>query len=180
MQLHAHNHFWLVALKTWNTSWLPNCSIVQYPRALINSGVFTTFVYLVNSREILLTRIRLSLSLPSQSSTTFFNKYLLRLIKKCYNCVCTPLRLPNIFFFLSGSLLARIHLIRWISGVSGVQTPAPAYNNALSYQLSYAHGTMITKYYPMLTLLIYLKKWKVKACIWKIDRNTTFNFKNEN
>ena len=41
-------------------------------------------------------------------------------------------------FFLSGSLVARIHLIRWISEVSGVRTTAPAYNNALSYQLSYA------------------------------------------
>ena len=45
------------------------------------------------------------------------------------------------FFFLSGSLVDRIHLIRWICGVSGVRTPTPAYNNALSYQLSYAHGT---------------------------------------
>jgi len=44
-------------------------------------------------------------------------------------------------FFLSGSLMARIYLIRWISGVPEVRTPAPAYNNALSYQLSYAHGT---------------------------------------
>ena len=34
-------------------------------------------------------------------------------------------------FFLSSSLVARIYL-RWISGVSGVRTPAPAYNNALS------------------------------------------------
>jgi hypothetical protein len=50
----------------------------------------------------------------------------------------------NQFFFFvgSGSLMARIHLIRWISGVSTVRTPAPAYNNALSYQLSYAHGTV--------------------------------------
>jgi len=49
------------------------------------------------------------------------------------------------FFFWSGSLVARIHLIRWISGVSGVRTPAPAYNNALSYQLIYAHGTPCPK-----------------------------------
>ena len=47
-----------------------------------------------------------------------------------------------LFFFWSGSLVARIHLIRWISGVSRVRTPAPAYNNALSYQLSYAYGTV--------------------------------------
>jgi len=45
-----------------------------------------------------------------------------------------------LLFFWSGSLVARIHLIRWISGVSGVRTPTSAYNNALSYQLSYAHG----------------------------------------
>jgi len=44
----------------------------------------------------------------------------------------------DLLFFWSGSLVARIHLMRWISGVSGVRTPAPAYNNALSYQLSYA------------------------------------------
>jgi len=43
------------------------------------------------------------------------------------------------FLFLSGSLVARIHLIRWISRASGVWTLAPAYNIALSYQLSYAH-----------------------------------------
>ena len=42
---------------------------------------------------------------------------------------------------MSGSLVSRIHLIRWISGVSEVRTPTPAYNNALSYQLSYAHRT---------------------------------------
>ena len=45
------------------------------------------------------------------------------------------------FIFLSGSLVARIHLIRWISRVSGVRTPTSAYNNTLSYQLSYAHRT---------------------------------------
>jgi len=42
-----------------------------------------------------------------------------------------------------GQVVARINLIRSISGVSGVRTPTPAYNNALSYQLSYAHGTYL-------------------------------------
>jgi len=46
-----------------------------------------------------------------------------------------------ISFFLSGSLVARIHLIRWLSGMSEVRTPTHAYNNALSYQLSYVHET---------------------------------------
>jgi len=44
-----------------------------------------------------------------------------------------------VFFFFPGSQMARIHLLRWISGVFGVRISAPAYNNALSYQLSYAH-----------------------------------------
>jgi len=30
-------------------------------------------------------------------------------------------------FFLSGSLVTRIHFIRWINGVSEVQTPTPAF-----------------------------------------------------
>jgi len=55
-------------------------------------------------------------------------------------------------FFWSGSLVARIHLISWISGVSGVRSPTPVYNNALSYELSYAHGTMMN----LLSSLIHL------------------------
>jgi len=51
-----------------------------------------------------------------------------------------------VIFFLSDSLVARIHLIKWISGVSGVRTLASAYNNALSYQPSYAHGTNCDTY----------------------------------
>jgi len=31
-------------------------------------------------------------------------------------------RIKGMFFFLSGSLVARIHLIRWISRVSGIRT----------------------------------------------------------
>ena len=65
-------------------------------------------------------------------------------------------------FFLSGSLVARIHIIRWINGVSGVRIPATAYNNALSYQLSYAHGTFMIYIYICLVLkvliIFYLKK----------------------
>jgi len=52
--------------------------------------------------------------------------------------------LTSSFFFSCGNLVARIHLIRWISGVSGVRTPTPAYNNVLSYQLNYVHGTHLT------------------------------------
>ena len=57
-------------------------------------------------------------------------------------------------FFLSDSLVARIHLIRWISGVFGVRTSAPVYNNELSYQLSNAHKTV-------LGLFIYQKVYNV-------------------
>jgi len=63
----------------------------------------------------------------------------------------------QIYFFSLGSLVDRIHLIRWISGVPGVQTPAPAYNNALSYQLSYAHGTGGSKLVYMIKTFIYVK-----------------------
>jgi len=66
----------------------------------------------------------------------------LKLIEVEYFFFLNKLKLNTyFFFFLSGSLVARIHLIRWIRGVSGVRTPALAYNNVLSYQLSYAHGT---------------------------------------
>lgn len=48
----------------------------------------------------------------------------------------------------SDSLVARIHFIRWISGVGvRVSTPTLAYNNALSYYLKYAHGTKKTLYF---------------------------------
>jgi hypothetical protein len=44
--------------------------------------------------------------------------------------------------------------------VSGVRTPAPAYNNALSYQPSYAHGTTI---YFLWMLLVNFRKTKLIA-----------------
>jgi len=58
--------------------------------------------------------------------------------------------------------------------VSGVRTPTPAYNNALPYQLSYAHGTqsanfilikdynLILNYGYLILILIYNKFVKEK------------------
>jgi len=41
------------------------------------------------------------------------------------------------FFFFLSNLVARAHTIKlWKSGVSEVQTPAPAYNMQYPYQLS--------------------------------------------
>jgi len=73
------------------------------------------------------------------------------------------------FFFWSGSLVARTHLIRWISGVSGVRTPDPAYNNALSYQLSYVHGTpcpkiLCQRWITMSFKTNYKNKKKIMSC----------------
>ena len=41
--------------------------------------------------------------------------------------------------------------------MSGVRTPTPAYNNALSYQLSYAHGTISPNLLQAITLSHYIK-----------------------
>ena len=58
----------------------------------------------------------------------------------------------------------------WVSGVSEIRTTAPAYNNALSYQLSYTQGTQLTC--NSLLSKKYLKVIKKKQkrgrlnCVW--------------
>jgi hypothetical protein len=39
--------------------------------------------------------------------------------------------LQRIVFFLSNSLMVRIHFLRWLNGMSEVRTLTPTYNNAL-------------------------------------------------
>jgi len=48
--------------------------------------------------------------------------------------------------------LARIHLIRWISRVSGVRTPTPAYNNLFTFDI------FLLKRTKKLILLFLLKR----------------------
>jgi len=78
---------------------------------------------------------------------------------KVYLSPFVSLCVMNFHFFLSGSLVVRIHLIRWINGVFGVRTPTPAYNNALSYQLSYAHGWAMPTGHVLWILLRIRCKW---------------------
>jgi len=62
------------------------------------------------------------------------------------------------YFFLSDSLFARIHPIRWISEASAVRT-----SYALSCQLSYGHGTR-----QNITLMVNIMCINsIKKCIWK-------------
>jgi len=64
-------------------------------------------------------------------------------------------------------------LIRWMSGVSRVRTPTPAYNNALSYQLSYAHGTYLFSPY-IKEIPIFFKNKKQKIFNFSLYFNNLF------